>query len=125
MKFTNACRANLRDHSVLTEETTFLFLFLPLPLSPPSPPPIGPSVQTDVAQSAPAIDTTLSFAPSDSALSVNFDLSNDAVALEAVESFSVGLEVVTAPADLNVTVSGPATINVVDDDCRWPRGERQ
>lgn len=80
----------------------------------------GPSLQTDVAISAPRIEETIIFpgrgtvdVPVNS-IPISFTLTDDEIALEAIEMYIARLEIVTGTG---VMLSTPeATINIVDDD---------
>lgn len=81
---------------------------------------VGPSIQTNIVRSAAVIDEVVVFqagtnAPS--SIAVTFDLTDDDVALEEIETFVVDLEILNNLN--NIVMPGipeKTTINVLDDD---------
>lgn len=75
----------------------------------------GPSTQTNIEQSADDIDEVIRFGPGSSSITVQFDLTDDDVALEDVEQYFVDLSV--PPGSGALVVQPERTqINVLDDD---------
>ena len=77
--------------------------------------PPGPSTQSGIARSADGISTTITFQPDGPrTIDVTFNIMNDAVALEDVETYNVILTPTT-----NATTLGAipvARVEITDDD---------
>lgn len=79
----------------------------------------GPSTQTNIEQSAAGIDQVVTFGAGPDApnsISITFDLTDDDVALEAVERYVASLSVVDPSSGVRVVQPSVTTINVLDDD---------
>lgn len=79
----------------------------------------GPSTQTNIERSAPAINELITFEAGPEApdtITVTFPLTDDNVALEDVERFFVGLTVDTPGSGVLVVQPERTQINVLDDD---------
>ena len=76
-------------------------------------------MQTDVTNSAPAIDETITFGigdvPPDS-IRISLTLTDDQVALEAVETYTASLEIITGTNIIVLGAPEETLINVIDDD---------
>ncbi len=86
---------------------------------PPPPPPIGPSTQTDVEISAAGINSIVEFQGGDDSpdsITVTFDITDDLVALENIESYVVGLTIEGNPEGVAIGMVAMTTVNVLDDD---------
>lgn len=78
----------------------------------------GPSDQTDIERSADKIDATIEFqagAQAPNIALVTFNLTDDEVALEAVETFVVTLEILTL-TDIVQPGLQQTVVNVMDSD---------
>ena len=76
-------------------------------------------MQTDVTNSAPEIDETITFGLGDmspNSIQISLILTDDQVALEAVEMFRVNLEIITGTNIVMLGIPDETTINVIDND---------
>ncbi len=76
----------------------------------------GPSTQTDVEVSAEGIDTTIEFVGEEDRITISFDITDDNIALENIESYVVGLMIVGNPQGVGIGMIPMTTVNIVDDD---------
>ena len=76
-------------------------------------------MQTDVTNSAPAIDETITFGigdvPPDS-FQISLTLTDDQVALEAVETYTASLEIITGSNIVILGAPEETNINIIDND---------
>ena len=79
-------------------------------------PSVGPSLQTDIVQSASGIDQNITFSETTNSILVSFDLTDDLVALEPVEQYDVRLELLVDDSRIMFGSPEVTTINVLDDD---------
>ena len=74
----------------------------------------GPSVQTEIVQSAAGISSVITFQPTGpKMIDIEFNITNDVVALEVVETYSVRL---SPPSGVNLGAIPTTNVVVVDDD---------
>ena len=78
----------------------------------------GPSTQSDVVISAAGISETQTFPAGSSSITFNFDLTDDIVGLEDVESYIASLQLVGSPAGVELGATTETTVFVTDDDGR-------
>ena len=87
---------------------------------------IGPSTQQNIVQSADGIDTTVIFKAGFGFLnstSVSFNISNDDVALEELESYNVVLRLPEPTTGIRLGNPSVTTVNILDEDgkCYYAR----
>ena len=74
----------------------------------------GPSAQTDIVRSADGISSVITFQPNGPrTIDVEFDITNDDVALEAVETYTVRL---SPPSGVILGAIPTTNVEVTDDD---------
>ena len=76
-------------------------------------------MQTDVTNSAPAIDETITFGIGDvppDRFQISLTLTDDQVALEAVETYTASLEIITGSNIVMLGAPEETNINLIDDD---------
>ena len=76
-------------------------------------------MQTDVTNSAPAIDETITFGIGDvppDCIQISLTLTDDQVALEAVETYTASLEIITGTNIVMLGAPEETNINIIDDD---------
>ena len=98
------------DHFCCDRPKHFL-LHPPLPSSP-----IGPTIQTDVVKSAASINMIITFDNFINLIFVEFNITNDDVALEPVEMYTVQLAPVGNDSRIMILSPKVITVNIVDDD---------
>ena len=76
----------------------------------------GPSQQTNIVQSASGIDENITFSETINSIFVNFDLTDDLVALEPIEQYDVRLELLVDDSRIMFGSPEVTTVNVLDDD---------
>ena len=99
-------------HCVYTRHSVLLYIHVYVLLA-------GPSTQTNIEQSAAGIDQVVTFGAGPDApntISIMFNLTDDDVALEAIERYVASLSVVDSSSGVIVTQPSVTTINVLDDD---------
>ena len=80
----------------------------------------GPSNNTGIIRSAAGISETKTFPAGSSSITFNFDLTDDNVGLEALESYIASLQLVGSPLGIETGVClVETTVNVEDDDSMY------
>ena len=79
----------------------------------------GPSTQSDVFISAAGIFETKTFPAGSSSITFYFDLTDDNVGLEAVESYIASLQIVGSPLGIQTGSLVQTTVIVEDDDRKF------
>lgn len=82
---------------------------------------IGPSAQQNIVQSADGIDTNVTFEAGFGSLnstSVSFNISNDDIALEVLESYNVVLRLPQPTTGVRLGNLSVTRVNILDDDSK-------
>ena len=82
----------------------------------------GPSTSSPIERSAAALrNVTVTFMAGPSApnvISIDINITDDLVTLEATESYDVSLRIVGSPPNVVIGRHEITTVNVLDDDCK-------
>ena len=82
----------------------------------------GPSTSSPIQQSATAMNQIITFDAGPSAqdvIAISINITNDDIALEAIESYVVNLEIVGSPTNVVIGRHEVTTVNVLDEDCKF------
>ena len=88
---------------------------------------IGPSTSSPIEPSAAVLNEILTFEAGPSApnvLNVQITITDDLVALEAIESYVASLEILGTPDNVIIGQHHKTTVSVHDDDCKSLAGNQ-